>query len=83
MRSDVKELCVTTWGAVLEFRGWHYTGRDVKRMKMVALIADPAAIDSGQYIGSDEIVLIARKKQINDRSKLSAGAHINAANSLP
>lgn len=83
MRTDVKESCVTTWGAVLEFRGWRYNGKDVKRMKMIAHIADPNAIDSGQYIRADEIVLIVRKKQTNDRSKLPAGAYINASNSLP
>lgn len=58
MRANIKALCVTTWGAVLELKGlWKYAG------KLLVDVADPDAIDSGQYISIDDIVLIARKKQ--------------------
>ena len=64
MRTDIEKLCVTTWGAVLEFKGWHFNGNGAAdKLKIVAHIADPDAIDSGQFIRPDEIVLIARKKQ--------------------
>lgn len=65
MRNDITALCVTTWGAVLEFRGWHYNGRSLlmgSSFKAVAHVADPNAIDAGQFIRTDEIKLIIRKK---------------------
>jgi hypothetical protein len=71
MRQDINALCITTWGAVLEFKGWHsqslfaitgrYTGRHASYIT-VAHVADPDAIDCGQFINAHEIVLIARKK---------------------
>lgn len=63
MRQDIQQLCVTTWGAVLEFRGWHYNGKTADKLKIFAHVACPHSIDSGQYIGTDEVTLIARKKQ--------------------
>lgn len=68
MRTDIKELCVTTWNAVLEFKGWHHnrelapTYFNRKRYEAVAHIADPNAIDCGQYISINDIKLIIRKK---------------------
>lgn len=55
MRKNIQQLCVTDWGAVLELK-------KVYKFAEVALVADPYAVDAGQFIGINEIVLIARKK---------------------
>lgn len=57
MRKGIKTLCVTTWGAVLEVKEVHQIGLTV---------ADPDAIDAGQYILVNEITLIARVKKLKD-----------------
>lgn len=67
MRSNINQLCVTKWGAVLEFKGWHSNSIEPfapnhKWYRPVAHVADPDAIDCGQFISAHEIVLIARKK---------------------
>jgi hypothetical protein len=61
MRPNINALCVTAWGALLEFKGWHHNSADL-HAPTLAHIADPYAIDSGMYIDAREIVLIARKK---------------------
>lgn len=64
-------LCVTTWGAVLELKthpyswGTQYLPRREKIIKEFArnlLVADPNAVDAGQYINLTDITLIARVK---------------------
>jgi hypothetical protein len=61
MRKNIKRLCVTTWGAVLEVKRIMYTpGGSI----ISCLVADPDAIDSGQYISADEIILIATVKKL-------------------
>jgi hypothetical protein len=57
MRKNIKKLCVTTWGAVLEVKQMHNIGLTV---------ADPDAIDAGQYILVNEIILIATVKKLKD-----------------
>lgn len=69
MRHDIKALCVTTWGAVLEFKGWYQNENEPitpyarhRFYRPVALVADPDAIDCGQFISAHEIKLIIRRK---------------------
>jgi hypothetical protein len=65
-------LCVTTWGAVLELKTWpwswctEYLPKREKITKEFAthlLVADPDAVDAGQYINLADITLVARVKR--------------------
>lgn len=68
MRHEISQLCVTTWGAVLEFRGFHSTAVSPcgKKYVTIAHVADPNAVDSGQYISVSNIILIAKLKNKKD-----------------
>lgn len=57
MRQDIKMLCVTNWGAVVEFKWW------INAKKTLARIADTDAVDAGMIISRDEIKLVARIKR--------------------
>lgn len=46
---------ITTWGAVLKLE-------EINKSKGLVRVSDPKAIDAGQYIGINEIQLMARKK---------------------
>lgn len=68
MRADIKMLCVTNWGAVLElvthpYRYGRGENNHVKLFMRVVCIADPDAIDAGQTISLDEIKLVIRRKR--------------------
>lgn len=76
MRKDIKMLCVTNWGAVLELVTYpkYYSTeylyqycpiREIERVHFNTLItvADPDAIDAGQVIALDEIKLVIRRKR--------------------
>lgn len=74
MRKDIKMLCVTNWGAVLELKTkpycWvsEYKDRGRKKLTLKCFagfltVADPDAIDAGMIIRLDEIKLVARKKR--------------------
>lgn len=78
MRADIKMLCITNWGAVLELKTHPYYwvteyGRGhipseivYKYYNSVVTVADPDAIDAGMIIGLDEIKLVARLKHWNN-----------------
>jgi hypothetical protein len=57
MRKNIKQLCVTSWGAVLELK-------QLSNIFNCAWVADPDAVDAGYTIRRDEIILIARKKVV-------------------
>lgn len=71
MRQDIKMLCVTNWGEVLELRtepvGWCTSAlngydEEIQFFMQNVTVADPNAIDAGVLISLDEIKLVARKK---------------------
>ena len=76
MRADIKMLCVTNWGAVLElvthpkyysieYLYQYCPMREIERVNFYkyVTVADPDAIDAGQTISLDEIKLVARRKR--------------------
>lgn len=72
MRKDIKMLCVTNWGAVLELITHPYSWcqdyrfkpeRTYKVFKNLVAVADPDAIDAGQILLLDEIKLVIRRKR--------------------
>jgi hypothetical protein len=63
MRKNIKKLCVTKWGAVLEVKRMLYSrGGSI----LSCLVSDPDALDAGQYLPADEIILIATVKKLKD-----------------
>ena len=64
MRKDIRTLCVTNWGAVLEVKGWYKCNFPYRLYpdSMTLRVADPDCIDAGIIIGINDIKLIARKK---------------------
>lgn len=65
MRSNIRLLCVTTWNAVLELKTDTKFQLDNEICFLAYLsVADPDAIDSGQWIGIEEIKLVARIKKL-------------------
>lgn len=61
MRPNIKQLCVTTWGAVLEVSSIRHYESDNFYIG-TACVHDPNAIDAGMYISTNDIVLIAKVK---------------------
>jgi len=81
MRNDIRKLCVTTWGAVLEVRQIVWTHRLCNDLK-ACLVADTDAIDSGQYISGDDIQLIATVKKLKHEQNNNDNFILPNGNSL-
>lgn len=95
MRADIKMLCVTTCGAVLELKTYPYywiteylpNGRELisQGVNKLLTVADPNAFDAGQCIDLSEVVLVARvKHRYTDWPKTHTGRLIcNKGNPMP
>lgn len=65
MRSNIKMLCVTNWGTVLELITEPVARTPYSNklwLKSILTVADPNAIDAGQEIRVNDIKLVARIK---------------------
>lgn len=79
MRKDIKRLCVTNWGAVLELISPTYYiihtpcsqdfVKSEKQFYNIIRVADPDAIDAGQYISLSEIKLVAKVKELKQKDQ--------------
>lgn len=73
MRQDIKMLCVTNWGDVLELKtepmGWCTSvmlngyEQEAQYFLTYVTVADPDSIDAGMFISLDDIKLVARIKK--------------------
>jgi len=75
MRKNIKRLCVTTWGAVLEIKG-------IWEDEEIVWITDPWAVDAGAYISKSDIILIATVKKLKNEQDYNDNFMLTDGNSV-